>query len=209
MSFRSIALCCFILASSGCGNQPVPGQDGAATVEAGPAAATNVPAAPNGVPEVVMQEGPAAAGQGAPAAIDGVPVVPAGAPAAAGQAPAGRGSTSSTWEGVVTGGYTGNQLSFVISADRSRVEDIVFQGHWDCADGIETTTSGPSGSFPVDQGRIEITSVDPPDGGATATRFVLTGQLSADRAQGTLRINLNALGCDTRVLSWSATPVAG
>ena len=136
------------------------------------------------------------------AAAPGASAGPDGGPAAGGSA------ERTVWEGEVTGGYQGNRLSFTLSPDASQVEDVTFEGHWDCADGIETTTAGPDGSFPVENGRLEITSVDPPDGGATATRFVLAGQLAEARAEGTVRININALGCDTGELAWSAAPAA-
>ena len=111
-----------------------------------------------------------------------------------------------TWRGEVTGGYTGNTLTFTVAGDGATVADLTFEGHWDCADGIETATLGPTGSFPIEADRLDLTSVDPPDGGATATRFVLAGAFTGARAEGTLRVNLNALGCDTGELSWSATP---
>ena len=96
----------------------------------------------------------------------------------------------------------------MVSPDGSRVSDVTFEGHWDCSDGIEMTTSGPSGEFPLSGNRIQITSVEPEGGGATATRFVMDGTVEGGRASGTLRINLNALGCDTRQLSWTAAPAA-
>ncbi len=131
------------------------------------------------------------------------------ATAEAAAAPEPGGARGGAWAGEVTGGYTGNRLSFTMGEDGATAGDILFEGHWDCADGIETTTSGPSGTFPIENGRLEITSVDPPDGGATATRFVLAGTFADGRATGTLRVNINALGCDTGELAWSAAPVAG
>ncbi len=119
---------------------------------------------------------------------------------AAPSVPAGR------WEGPVTGGYDGNRISFAVEG--GAVRDVTFQGHWDCADGIETTTMGPEGSFPVAGGKLAITSVAPPDGGASATRFVMEGSFSAATASGTLRASITGLGCDTRVLRWTAAPAA-
>lgn len=106
----------------------------------------------------------------------------------------------------MTGGYQGNRLSFAVAADGSRIQEVTFEGHWDCADGIEATTLGPDGSFPIEGERIEVTSVDPPDGGSTAIRFVLVGEFAGNQAAGTLRVNINALGCDTRELRWTAAP---
>ena len=56
--------------------------------------------------------------------------------------------------------------------------------------------------------RLDLTSVDPPDGGATATRFVMAGSFAGPSAEGTLRANLNALGCGTGELRWTAAPAA-
>jgi hypothetical protein len=130
---------------------------------------------------------------------------------AANDAPAAPASSSSAgtragrWAGEVTGGYTGNRISFTVSADGARMEDITFEGHWDCEDGIETATLGPTAPAPLAGDTIAVLSVEPEDGGATAQRFDMQGRFAEGRASGTLRINLNALGCDTRVLSWSAT----
>jgi len=137
----------------------------------------------------------------APAA-DGVPQASSAAPASSPAAAPG------PWSGEVTGGYTGNRISFAVSPDGARMEDITFQGHWDCEDGIESTTLGPTAGFSLAGDTISILSVEPEDGGATAQRFDMQGRFADGRAAGTLRINLNALGCDTRVLSWTAAPGA-
>ncbi len=121
-------------------------------------------------------------------------------------APAASAATAGRWSGEATGGYTGNRISFTVAGGGGSISDVMFEGHWDCTDGIESTTSGPSGTHPMEGGRIAVTSVDPPGGGATATRFVMQGQMEPGRASGTLRINLNALGCDTRELKWTAAP---
>lgn len=131
---------------------------------------------------------------------------PAVAPAVDVPAAAAASATPGRWSGEATGGYKGNRISFVVSDDGSRISDVTFEGHWDCSDGIEMTTSGPTGTHPVQGDRIDITSVEPEGGGATATRFVMVGRMEPARAGGTLRINLNALGCDTRNLQWTATP---
>lgn len=121
-------------------------------------------------------------------------------------APASAATVPARWTGEVTGGYTGNRISFVVADGGSRLEDITFEGHWDCADGIDQTTLGPTGSHPVVGGAIRVDAVEPPDGGATAQRFTMDGAISGTAASGTLRISINALGCDTRVLRWSAAP---
>lgn len=114
--------------------------------------------------------------------------------------------TPGTWTGEATGGYQGNRISFTVTPDGARMEDIVFEGHWDCEDGIDMTTLGPTPGFAITGDTIAILSVEPEDGGATAQRFDMQGRFADGRASGTLRINLNALGCDTRLLSWSAAP---
>jgi hypothetical protein len=139
------------------------------------------------------------------AACGGEPA-PAAESAEAAAAAATEGKSGGRWTGEVTGGYKGNRISFVVADGGARIQDVAFEGHWDCSDGIEMTTQGPAGSHPVEGGRVKIVSVDPEGGGATATRFEMEGQLGSAKAEGTLRINLNALGCDTRVLHWSAAP---
>jgi hypothetical protein len=116
--------------------------------------------------------------------------------------------TPGRWSGEATGGYTGNRISFTVSADGARMEDITFEGHWDCADGIETATLGPAAAFPLSGDTISVLSVEPENGGATAQRFDMQGRVAEGRASGTVRINLNALGCDTRVLRWTAAPAS-
>lgn len=145
-------------------------------------------------------DAPAPAGDAPAGSPDAAPAV---APAADAPRPA-----AGRWSGEVTGGYKGNQIMFGVSPDGGQISGIAFQGHWDCSDGIEMTTSGPEGAYPVTAGRVKVSSVEPPDGGATAIRFEMEGQMGAASASGTLRINLNALGCDTRVLTWTAAPDA-
>lgn len=138
----------------------------------------------------------------APPAADGAAQTASAPPAARSGVAPGR------WTGEATGGYTGNRISFTVSPDGARMEDVTFEGHWDCEDGIETATLGPTAAFPLTGDSISILSVEPEDGGATAQRFDMQGRFAGGRASGTVRINLNALGCDTRVLSWSAAPAS-
>ena len=79
----------------------------------------------------------------------------AAADEAAGAAPAAAPpATGGRWAGSTTGGYTGNRLTVTLSPDGARISDISFQGHWDCADGIDQTTLGPDGSFAVSGGAL-------------------------------------------------------
>lgn len=132
----------------------------------------------------------------------------ASTPAAEPRAPAVSGAPAGRWSGEVTGGYKGNRVTFTLADGGTRMEDIVFEGHWDCEGGIETATLGPTGAFPLQGDSIAIVSVEPEDGGATAQRFEMHGRVTGGRAEGWLRIGLVALGCDTGRLSWSASPGA-
>ena len=122
---------------------------------------------------------------------------PAAAPAVDVPAPAAAGATPGRWSGEATGGYKGNRISFVVSDDGSRISDVTFEGtgtvqrrHRD--DHLRSHRHLPGA------GRIGgLTSVDRRAAGVTATRFVMEGRMEPARAAGTLRINLNALGCDT------------
>ncbi len=100
----------------------------------------------------------------------------------------------------------GDKISFVLSADGKTIKDVTFSGYWRCSGRLEQTTVGPEKGFAVRNGKINGVVVDSPNGGATAWRFELHGALKGKSAVGTFRMNINALGCDTYVLKWTAAP---
>ena len=109
-----------------------------------------------------------------------------------------------SWQGTFSNGYKGATISFNISSDGKRLEDLTFIGYWRCSGGIEQITIGPDKSFPIQNGRVASVITEPENGGASAFRFDLNAIISSKSASGTLRINLNALGCDTYKLNWTA-----
>ena len=110
------------------------------------------------------------------------------------------------WTGTFSNGMKGATISFDVSADGKTLSELTFQGYWRCSGKLELTTAGPTHSFPIKSGKVSGVVVDPPGGGATAWRFELDGLVGAKSAQGTFRMNINALSCDTYKLQWTATP---
>lgn len=109
-----------------------------------------------------------------------------------------------SWQGTFSNGYKGATISFNVSSDGSRLENLTFKGYWKCSGGLEEITIGPDKSYPIQNGRVAGVITEPENGGATAFRFDLNATIGAKSAAGTLRINLNALGCDTYKLNWTA-----
>lgn len=62
----------------------------------------------------------------------------------------------------------------------------------------------PKKSFAIANNTVISILVEPEGGGATATRYELKASFKGIKAEGTFRMNINALGCDTRVLTWKA-----
>lgn len=108
------------------------------------------------------------------------------------------------WTGLVSNGFKGDAISFDISADGKRLENLTFKGYWRCSGKLEEITMGPEKSFPIANGRIAKAITEPEGGGSTAFRFDLNAIIQGKTASGTLRINLNGLSCDTYLLKWTA-----
>lgn len=109
------------------------------------------------------------------------------------------------FRGALTGGYKGDSLFFEISSDGNRVENLAFKGHWRCDGKIESLPiAGPEGSLPIIDGKVDDHISDPPDGGATAWRFDLKAEIKGNKAEGKFRMNINALNCNSGMLSFTA-----
>lgn len=98
----------------------------------------------------------------------------------------------------------GAKLTFTLSADEKSISDVTFIGYWRCSGRLELTTLGPSGAVKVQNGNVSAIVVEPENGGATAMRYEINGTIKGKQASGTFRMNLNALGCDTYKLNWTA-----
>jgi hypothetical protein len=128
---------------------------------------------------------------------------PAAPPAANARPAAGRGVA------VVTNGFKGDSIHFVVAADGATLRDLVFAGYWRCADGsmsgsLEQTRVGPPDAIAVQGGAIASTQTRPSWWWQVAGRFT-----SATTAEGTYRQAAKGAACDTRVLRWTARRVAG
>jgi hypothetical protein len=117
------------------------------------------------------------------------------------------GPSAKKFSGTFSNGMKGDKISFVLSADGKRVQDVTFQGYWRCSGRLEMITIGPESEkgFPVVNGKVDGVIVEPEDGGSTAFRFELHGIIKGNKASGTYRMNINALGCDSYKLNWTAT----
>jgi hypothetical protein len=109
------------------------------------------------------------------------------------------------FRGALVGGYKGDSIFFEISEDGNRVENLAFKGHWRCSGKIESVPiAGPEGSLPIIDGKVDDHISDPPDGGATAWRFDLKAEFKGTKAEGKFRMNINALDCNSGMLSFTA-----
>ncbi|HSF54081.1 MAG TPA: hypothetical protein VLA71_10030, partial [Algoriphagus sp.] len=105
-------------------------------------------------------------------------------------------------------GMKGDSLFFDVSADGTKLENLTFKGYWRCDGVLEQITVGPDGDYPITSEKVGGHITEPPNGGATAWRFEVNGEIQESKASGTFRMNINALGCDTYKLDWTAVTVA-
>lgn len=108
------------------------------------------------------------------------------------------------FRGAISNGMKGDSLSFDISADGKKLENLTFKGYWRCAGRLESTTVGPDGAFTIVGNKVNEHISEPPNGGSTAWRFKLVADITGNTAAGTFRMNINNLGCDTYELKWTA-----
>jgi hypothetical protein len=113
-------------------------------------------------------------------------------------------SSGRHFEGAVSNGMKGDKISFDISADGKKLENLTFTGYWRCSGRLESTVAGPEGTFDIIDNKVSGHITEPPNGGSTAWRFDLTATISGDKADGSFRMNINNLGCDTYKLQWTA-----
>lgn len=109
------------------------------------------------------------------------------------------------FEGIISNGMKGDKISFDISADGKKLENLTFIGYWRCGGKLESTTTGPDGAFDIVNGKVSGHISEPPNGGSTAWRFDLDATITGNKAEGKFRMNINNLGCDTYKLNWTAT----
>jgi hypothetical protein len=70
---------------------------------------------------------------------------------------------------------------------------------------LDLTTLGPQKGFTIENGKVDGVIVEPEGGGATAARFELHATINGSKAEGSFRMNINALGCDSYQLNWTAS----
>jgi hypothetical protein len=112
---------------------------------------------------------------------------------------------SGQWEGNLSNGMKGAKISFEISEDGKELKDLTFQGYWRCGGKLDLTTLGPEKSFTIENNKVDGVITEPEGGGASAARFELHATINGDKAEGTFRMNINGLGCDTYKLNWTAS----
>ncbi|RYY50034.1 MAG: hypothetical protein EOO06_05165 [Chitinophagaceae bacterium] len=109
------------------------------------------------------------------------------------------------FRGAISNGMKGDSISFDVSADGKKLENLLFKGYWRCSGNLEQQpNAGPQGAFNIVNGKVDDHISEPPNGGSTAWRFDLKADIGAAKASGTFRMNINNLGCDTYVLKWTA-----
>ncbi len=110
----------------------------------------------------------------------------------------------SHWEGSFTNGMKETTISFDVSADGTRLENLTFSGYWYCDGSLTRDILGPEKSFTIQNNKVDGSISEPENGGATATRYELHARFDGSKASGSFRMNINALACDTYVLQWTA-----
>lgn len=113
---------------------------------------------------------------------------------------------STHWAGTFSNGLQGTTVSFDVAPDGKTVSNLTFRGYWRCSGKLEQLTAGPGQTFAIQNGKARGVVVDPPQGGASAWRYAFDGEIGQAAAQGTFRMSINGLGCDTYQLQWTAAP---
>lgn len=130
----------------------------------------------------------------APAAFNGAPA--AGGPAApAGGQPIQPGA----WEATVSDGFKGDKLTFRVTADGARIQDVLFKGYWRCAGSTKIMNVGiVPGEFTISGGSFSEVKKEPYLAYTFEGRFT-----SATEAEGKFRTEFGT-DCDTYPLQWTA-----
>jgi hypothetical protein len=113
-------------------------------------------------------------------------------------------SISGHWNGSFTNGMKQTFISFDVSEDGKELKELTFTGYWRCDGKLDQTTLGPKKTIAITDNKADGVITEPEGGGATAIRYELHASFNGDHAQGSFRMNINALGCDTYKLEWSA-----
>lgn len=113
-------------------------------------------------------------------------------------------NSSGHWEGSFSNGMKGAKISFDISDDGKELKELTFQGYWRCDGSLDLTTLGPKKSFSIQNNKADGVIVEPEGGGASAIRYELHAVIKGNTAEGSFRMNINGLGCDTYKLNWTA-----
>lgn len=108
------------------------------------------------------------------------------------------------YEGAFTNGMKETFISFDISEDGKKLDNLTFDGYWRCDGKLEQTRMGPEKGFDVLNNKVDAHLSEPEDGGATAIRYQLKADIDGKKAKGSFRMNINALSCDTYLLHWTA-----
>lgn len=109
------------------------------------------------------------------------------------------------FNGTFSNGYKGAKISFELSKDGKTIKNLAFTGYWRCGSSTEQIIAGPEKNILVKDGKVQALIVDPENGGSSAFRFEIDGILKGDTAQGTFRMSITGLSCDTYKLNWTAS----
>lgn len=109
------------------------------------------------------------------------------------------------FNGTFSNGYKGTKINFQISKDGKTIENLTFNGYWRCGSSTEKIMAGPEKPIPLIKGSFKAIMSDPENGGASAFRFDVNGITKGNNAEGTFRMSITGLSCDTYLLQWTAT----
>lgn len=105
------------------------------------------------------------------------------------------------YEGAFTNGMKETYISFDVSPDGKELRELTFKGYWYCGGKLtQERAIGPEEHFTIQGNKVDGVIVDK----ASYTRFELHGTINGNKAEGTYRMSITGLDCDTRVLTWTA-----
>ncbi|MDQ3279330.1 MAG: hypothetical protein M3Q06_13455 [Bacteroidota bacterium] len=106
------------------------------------------------------------------------------------------------WEGAFTNGMKETFISFDVSPDGKKLSNLTFKGYWRCNGKLTQDILGPEESFQIKNGVVDGVIIDK----EAYIRYELKATLNGNKAEGTFRMSITGLGCDTYVLKWTASP---
>lgn len=107
------------------------------------------------------------------------------------------------FEGPFTSGMKGAKISFDISADGKKLNNLTYKGYWHCGGKTEFANYSPDTGYDIIDGKVSGTIQERSTG--VLFEFMIDGNITGSTASGTYNMRLNPGNCMTGTITWTAT----